>query len=173
MDKTTKLPNTLGELLEVALQDLRKCEESDEYTINMLVWYETNGRCYVCMAGAVMAKSLGYDESHQIGHNLPVPIRINDSWNAKLEAINELRKGHIERAMLSLNRHQSLSELDINHFDDPFSSQMRSKINDIKDKVGIFTHESAPKDAYSYDLNRDKFMKTMEALATELKKHSI
>ena len=56
-----RLPERLGALLEVGLGDLRACEASGGYRVEMRRWHEParDGRCRVCLAGAVMARSLG------------------------------------------------------------------------------------------------------------------
>lgn len=42
-------------LIRLALADLRKCEQSPKYKINMDDWHVPNSRCSVCLAGSVMA----------------------------------------------------------------------------------------------------------------------
>ena len=58
------LPDKLSDLFTVAVNDLEKIQKDNKYKINMPTWHSYNKRneiCYVCMAGAVMAKTLGYD----------------------------------------------------------------------------------------------------------------
>lgn len=60
-----KLPTKPSELIRLALGDLRKCEDDPDYIIDMISWHEPGrNTCYVCLAGAVMAKSLGADRYH-------------------------------------------------------------------------------------------------------------
>ena len=62
-----KLPIKPSELIRLALSDLRKCEADPDYTTDMSSWHEPGrNTCYVCLAGAVMAKSLGADRYHDL-----------------------------------------------------------------------------------------------------------
>ena len=57
-----KLPDTIHGLLRVAIDDLKKCQASKNYKIEMSEWHEPYGDdCFVCMAGAVMAQTLMAD----------------------------------------------------------------------------------------------------------------
>lgn len=58
-----KLPDKPSEIMRLALADLRSCKSDDTYKINMGTWHTPllNGRCSVCLAGAVMAKTLKAD----------------------------------------------------------------------------------------------------------------
>lgn len=93
----TLLPNKLSDLLVIALADLKACEEDDNYTIYMRDWHKPNdiGQCEVCMAGAVMAKTLGTakDVRHEPFQDLFTPNR------PKLMAINDVRLGCIGSAL--------------------------------------------------------------------------
>ena len=56
-----KLPDKLSDLFTVALDDLERCIADPRYEINMRDWISLNTstkKCEVCMAGAVMAKTL-------------------------------------------------------------------------------------------------------------------
>ena len=93
-----KLPNTLHELLSLALKDLKKCEKDDDYKIEMSVWHEPNqgtniGVCEVCLAGAVMAKTLLEDPYEDKWPNL-YPEEIKN----KLRAIEDIRTFDIKSA---------------------------------------------------------------------------
>lgn len=57
--KTTKLPEKPSELLKLAMLDLEKVEADPRYRVDMGEWHKPNGRCSVCLAGSVMAKTLG------------------------------------------------------------------------------------------------------------------
>lgn len=54
------LPNKPSELIEVALVDYAKVKRSKKFVIDMGDWYTRRGAgiCHVCLAGAVMAKTL-------------------------------------------------------------------------------------------------------------------
>ena len=96
---TTTLPDTPSELIRVALADLRACEADPRYIVDMGMWHayfgytDENGverekKCLVCLAGSVMAKSLG------------APIEMSYSPGCydvaiqqKLLALDEFRQG--------------------------------------------------------------------------------
>lgn len=57
-----KLPNKLSDLLRLAVRDAQACEADPKYKLEMETWHcpSHDGRvCFVCMAGAVMAKTQG------------------------------------------------------------------------------------------------------------------
>lgn len=58
---TNKLPDHPADLIELAAEDLEKCERDPNYYINMARWHFPRGedRCEVCLAGSVLAQSLG------------------------------------------------------------------------------------------------------------------
>lgn len=57
---TDTLPTKPSALIRTALADLAKCEADPRYSIDMGKWHVPNGsHCAVCLAGAVMAQSLG------------------------------------------------------------------------------------------------------------------
>lgn len=64
---TTILPKTPSKLIRLALADLRACEADSWYAVDMYMWhYPSKSKkhpkiCSVCLAGAVMAKSLDAD----------------------------------------------------------------------------------------------------------------
>ena len=58
IDEFLKLP--LSGLLELALSDMRAMAMNPKYTFSMDSWYRVdNGTFYICMAGAVMANTMG------------------------------------------------------------------------------------------------------------------
>jgi len=93
------LPDTLSGLLTLALDDLAKCDADLRYIVDMGSWHEPDrqGRCAVCLAGAVMAKSLGYP------HSSLFPSSFSGSLRCKMEALNCLRKGECIDAWRWLN----------------------------------------------------------------------
>ena len=95
-----ELPNKLSDLLEVALEDLGKCEKDERYFIDMGDWHEPfhGGRCSVCMTGAVMAKSLDVRSSIQA-----YPSSFDVDTMNKLLAINDIVFGSIWKAIKLMN----------------------------------------------------------------------
>ena len=136
------LPDTLGALLRVGLDDLRACEADAGYRIDMACWHtpdpvpddgpvggRTAGPCAVCLAGAVMARSLGADPARSAS-----PAGLVDrapgaawmevettAWDAsgrtydKLSALDDLRCGRASAAggrMLDGGIDEALAGLD-------------------------------------------------------------
>jgi hypothetical protein len=93
-----KLPNKLSALLRIAVADAQKCEAMPEvYTLDMNKWHfpQSGGPCQVCMAGAVMAQTLGAEPGR-----IKSPCSFGlESIEFQLEAINAMRLGHFEEAM--------------------------------------------------------------------------
>jgi len=95
-----KLPDTLSGLIRLALDDLHKCEKDDKYRIYMEDWHvpKESGVCDVCLAGAVMAKTL----------NVPIdchikPFELKVNVNKQLTIINDLRSGQVSDALREIN----------------------------------------------------------------------
>ena len=101
------LPDKPSALIRVALADLRKCEKDKRYGIDMGNWHvpvddgdpdePDEPACYVCLAGAVMAKSLGapIGESKSCGsYYVDAPL-VSD----QLAALDEFRKGCVSDAL--------------------------------------------------------------------------
>lgn len=94
------LPDKPSELLAVALRDLEKCEKDPRFEIDMNVWCERTGtgHCAVCLAGSVMMQSL---------NGMPGPVPVPDLeliTDRKLRALDHMRSGHIQSAMMLLGR---------------------------------------------------------------------
>lgn len=93
--KAPKLPDKPSALIRLALRDLAKVERSKNYRVHMSTWHDgTGGVCAVCLAGAVMAKSLNCNRAeYLLPSNLPYPL------NSKLGALNFFRIGQIEEGL--------------------------------------------------------------------------
>ena len=98
---STTLPTTPSALLRTAMADLKSVEADPRYYVNMGVWHEMSprtGLCHVCLAGAVMAKSLNFSPTEDIQ-----PAGFNDTVYAQLHALNALRLGEINFALHHLD----------------------------------------------------------------------
>jgi hypothetical protein len=101
------LPDKMSELLIAALSDLRKCERSSKYKINMACWHKPqenedgeDGGCLVCLAGAMMAKHLGVaPDIRAFPSNL-----LGDTAFDKMLALDNLQRGQIGGAYEDLDR---------------------------------------------------------------------
>lgn len=97
-----KLPDEPYKLIRLALSDLEKVENDSLYDVYMGIWHTDMGRgekCYVCLAGAVMAFSLGVDKGEAL---CPGTSRFSTDEVRKLIALDEFRVGHVGDAMNGL-----------------------------------------------------------------------
>jgi len=95
------LPDTLGELVDIALKDEDQAFKNKDYRVDMDMWHQpgvdnkTDTQvCYVCLAGVVMAYELGIK---------PIEVArplcfIDRAVYRKLLALDEIRKGNIDYA---------------------------------------------------------------------------
>tara|TARA_R110000851_G_scaffold29641_1_gene81421 strand:+ start:771 stop:1283 length:513 start_codon:yes stop_codon:yes gene_type:complete len=112
--KTSKLPDLSSELLMVAMQDFELVENDDRYNIDMDNWHinkKLEGKCSVCHAGAVMAKTFGVDVRTTIQ-----PSRFDEDVSHKLCAIDSIRQGELE----SFFRHLELANPFFHSFQDHY-----------------------------------------------------
>ena len=132
------LPDKPSELIRVALADLRKCEKDKRYGVDMGDWHSPDGsRCYVCLAGAVMAKTLGapIGESKSAGSYGSAPL-VSD----RLCALDDFRRGEVsdgleELGILSPYRTMSIPDYDADNPDD-FHKAM-SDMSDMFRREGL------------------------------------
>lgn len=114
-----KLPRILSDLLELALNDLEKAENSKTHAVDMGVWLKPHkgGQCLVCLAGSVMAFSLNVtadpsdDDIFGTGWSPTCFTEFsmgshafysNDDADA-LQALNDLRTGNVSAAAMDIN----------------------------------------------------------------------
>lgn len=135
---TRQLPRVMSELIVLGLDDLRKVEQSKLYRVNMGDWHRPIGdKCVVCLAGAVMAETLGtpidsYEE----------PWDRDDGNVDQLLALDSLRIGDVCTAAreleLPLDTPAAAGEFDrdiANYHDDKeaFHKQMRQLADDLRE----------------------------------------
>lgn len=95
------LPDQPHELLRLALADLRKCAADPQYEVNMDKWHQpsfSTAVCEVCLAGAVMAQTLGVLFSVTAS-----PRHFDASTMRKLFALDYLCSGQLVLAYKILN----------------------------------------------------------------------
>jgi len=118
---TDQLPAKLSELLQLALDDLRKSEADDKVVVDMSYWLrdrelyeETEGdlaapvQCVVCMAGSVMIHTL-----KAIRHITSYPRDYNYKTSGRLRAIDQLRVGNVAAAASLVGADTTISMRDI------------------------------------------------------------
>ena len=88
------LPDTLHELMLVAIDDLERAEETNGYKVSMGCWHEPlNGSCHVCFAGSVIAFSLSTGRNED-----KAPCDFDCGIEHKLEALDYVRSGLVKDA---------------------------------------------------------------------------
>ena len=107
MNTSTKLPDKLSELLRLAIGDLIKVRADPRYEVYMTDWHwpSHNGKCRVCLAGSVLAKSFELDPAQKVVWGTD----IDKETQNKLMALNELRCGYIEDAYRELEHDKPAS----------------------------------------------------------------
>lgn len=94
----SKLPDKPSELIRMAIDDLEKVEADTKYSVRMGVWHSPSlDSCEVCLAGAVMAKTLETPVE-----NFEYPTGFSATVHAKLGALDSFRSGHVIDAFVTL-----------------------------------------------------------------------
>ena len=89
----TKPPETLHELLALALADYDIISQRPGYVIDMMSWHAPKDKertCHVCLAGCVIARTLQYDKDI-----CAIPDDFDENWAEALEYLDDLRLGII------------------------------------------------------------------------------
>ena len=89
------LPDRPSALIRRALADQRDIEAADGYRVDNTVWHQPgrgDGICLVCLAGAVMARTLGTKATDSA---LPGDFRDDVRTHGKLLALDEFRCGRV------------------------------------------------------------------------------
>lgn len=86
-------PDKQWQLLELAYADFKSVEMDPAYRVDMMVFHTKNPwypECYVCLAGAVMARTL------QVPINtITTPIDFTSGWKAALYNISSVALGDL------------------------------------------------------------------------------
>lgn len=93
-------PTKLSDALELALNDIDKVRAMPNRALDMTWWLSThNGVCYVCMAGAVMDRTLLTDADAVKSRS---HLDFGSAWQDAFNAIDSMRAGCFEEAAESL-----------------------------------------------------------------------
>ncbi len=90
-------PDTLHELLGMALEDFKKVLKNPKYRVTMDIWYKFNAEediCYVCLAGAFVSQRMK-PKGNQINWHT-----ISAEWYHALEALNSVRACRVPDALI-------------------------------------------------------------------------
>ena len=96
------LPDKLSDLIELAVKDARSLNR-DKYRPHWEYWHasfvpEDGGMCSVCLAGAVMAGTMGV--SHEVSAH---PYLYSAEEREKLLALDNVREGNVPLALVKIN----------------------------------------------------------------------
>ena len=126
-------------LLETAVADMKLCLADERYEIDMLTWYEPaetpNQKCLVCLAGAVLAQTVGFGTSNNISHVFSHLY----GFRNQMYAINMFRLGGISEGLRWLyGKYTGEGEtMNVNDFmesnPEPFFASMEKVIKRLKE----------------------------------------
>lgn len=113
----SQLPDKPSSLILVALADLAKVEKSRKYQVDMGIWHEPGSiargnRCQVCLAGAVMARSLGADPKASFDPS-SFPLESD-----KLSALDCFRTGAIRAGLACFGLRHDRAQMLKDEFED-------------------------------------------------------
>ena len=86
--KDLKHIDKIYKLLDLAMSDLEKVEKDSRYEVNMNSWHWKDQKCFVCLAGCVIAKTLNGDINDHLA-----PSSFSKDTESKLQAIDCFRCG--------------------------------------------------------------------------------
>lgn len=143
-----RLSSKPSALIRTALDGLAVIERDEKYQIEMGCWHQPDdGKCMVCLAGAVMANKV------KDPYVTLEPANFGIKTGAKLIAINELREGELFAAARVLN----LSEKKTMKMAQHFNIKSMSFLDDVVEIT-------------SYEEDRKQFKKDMCKLARDFEK---
>lgn len=104
MNLKKKLPNKLSDLIDLAVIDAIACGKDKRYELNMDRIHSADQddlkKCEVCMAGAIIAQTLGADSDLNLDFNEGT---YHKDTPAKLSAIDSVRTGDLTDAFDNLD----------------------------------------------------------------------
>lgn len=97
-------PERLSDLIRLAVHDIKLVADDKRYEIDMEFFHfkpSAEPVCYVCFAGAVMAKTLQFDLDDRLPHlfSAVAPDPNASAWCDAIEALDAARCGSISNAL--------------------------------------------------------------------------
>lgn len=100
MEQLSKIPS---EAIEQAIHDLEEVESDERYLVDMGEWHsprDSDGKCHVCMAGAVMAKRYNLPITAYATPGYGIVLQPFDtSTQMRLCGLDMFRTGRIEEGL--------------------------------------------------------------------------
>ena len=118
-------------LLLHALADLKLCEADPKYKIQMSFWHTpisiSSKTCTVCLAGAVMVKTLKAKKSGSYG-----PASFDTNNASSLTALDKFRKGELRKGLLVLKySSEKVEKVPVNRVVTPYSEDSEKFLEDM------------------------------------------
>jgi len=151
VDIDLRIPDRLYKAVELALSDLEAVSQDLKYVIDMDGWHKPSGdgrHCHVCLAGVIMANTLGVDPKAYAG-----PYTKGDKWQKVFHAINFIRSYDVAFAL--------------GHFysfdNTPAETRILAVIRKVENTVNKI----------SYAQSKDIFISNMKRIAEILKEYDL
>jgi hypothetical protein len=122
-----RLPKTPSRLIRLAIADFRRVLKLKKtYVVDMSVWHKPNNHCSVCLAGAVIAGTLGAKPDENLG-----PFDYSDATAEALAALDEFRAGYISDGLSRLDKADlSKTKTDIvENLEDTISNEIQQSMD--------------------------------------------
>lgn len=111
MENVKKLPDKPSDLIEVGLRDLEKIEKTPGYSVDMGDWHsfyadteDSPVLCHVCLAGAVMAQTLGVpNDVDTTPYDMRDRIGGDKALANKLLALDSFRVGYVREGVCDMD----------------------------------------------------------------------
>lgn len=136
-----RLPRKLSELLELALEDLEKTENTPGFRIDMNRWLDNiHGNCVACLAGSVMVQQFCKPPKEDECAISPIDLYVEQiiSYDdfVRLKALDCLRTGQIRRAYETLCHYDlDFQDVFVTDYDDDsvlWHECMQRVLNELK-----------------------------------------
>jgi hypothetical protein len=106
-------PDKMSEILTLAIDDLELCEKDPNMEVNMGEWVtvanfyssNTNPKCYACLAGGVMVKTLHIDTGFLQENNQSMTspgMLLDRKWEIALAGLNQIRMNRLYYKLASI-----------------------------------------------------------------------
>ena len=138
---TSLLPDLPSAILRIALEDLEKVSKDSLYIVNPHEWHQPQpgiNPCHVCLAGAVMAKTLKVPPSET-----RAPLDYDLNLRAKLKFIDSVRIQDVYEGLLGL-RTENIIQIEQK---ERFAIQKR-----VNGTLGIYNHTLKRGEIYPDDI---------------------
>ena len=159
---------SMSELLRLALSDLDKVERDGDYDVYMGNWHmksTSERKCYVCLAGSILAKSFEHPKDKEFRFHYRT--RNQKALSSLMESVNYMRIGALYHAFDRLDEYRKLM------------GYKRRSFNLRNDRTDMDYQSSLLKDIRgndlltSYQTGREQFLKVRYKMADVLEREGL